>query len=155
MNAHLSPVLSFSPDIDRTMGKGSFRNLIAWQKSMALARDVYTLTESFPAKETFGLSGQLRRSSVSVPSNIAEGHGRITRGEWQHFLGQARGSLLEVQTQLLLSLDLGFGNANSVSRALACSEEVGRVLNGLLASSYRRSQRKPAPPDDPDPSTNH
>ncbi len=113
---------------------------------MDLAESVYALTDDFPRREWFGIVVQLRRAAVSVPSNIAEGHGRITRGEWQQFLGHARGSLLEVHTQLLLSRRLKFGTDELLRNVTAQCEEVGRILNGLLRSTYRREPRK-APQD--------
>ena len=79
----------------------TYRELLVWQKAKALAVQVYRSTEQFPRNETYGLTSQLRRAAVSVPSNIAEGQGRLTSGEFSHFLGQARGSLLEMETQLV------------------------------------------------------
>ena len=110
---------------------------------MALALNVYRHTASFPRSETFGLVSQLRRCAVSVPSNIAEGHGRISRGEWRQFLGQARGSVLELQTQLLIARQLGYGDADALDSDLAKSEEAGRIINGLLSSTGARAARKP------------
>ena len=75
-----------------------YQDLIAWQKAKSFASEVYRVTEPFPKSETYGLTSQVRRAAVSVASNIAEGQGRLTRGEFGHFLGQARGSLLEVET---------------------------------------------------------
>jgi four helix bundle protein len=86
----------------------SYRELLVWQKAKALAVQTYKATTDFPRTETYGLTSQIRRASVSVVSNIAEGQGRLTPGEFQHFLGQARGSLLEAETQLAIALDLGF-----------------------------------------------
>ena len=86
----------------------SYRELLVWQKAKALAVQTYNATANFPKTETYGLTSQIRRASVSVASNIAEGQGRLTPGEFQHFLGQARGSLLEAETQLAIALDLGF-----------------------------------------------
>ena len=85
-----------------------FTELLVWQRSMGLARSIYQVTEYLPKSEMFGLSSQLRRAAVSVPSNIAEGHGRLSDQLFRVFLAQARGSLFEVQTQLMLSADLGF-----------------------------------------------
>jgi four helix bundle protein len=76
----------------------SYRDLIAWQKSMALARNVYALTETLPKREAYGLADQIRRAAVSIASNIAEGHGRLSDLQFRHFLGNARGSLCEMQT---------------------------------------------------------
>ncbi|MGI8771389.1 MAG: four helix bundle protein [Acidobacteriaceae bacterium] len=85
-----------------------FRDLIAWQKSMDLARAAYRLTDDMPQQERFGLTSQIRRSAVSVPSNIAEGHGRLTDRGFAAFLGQARGSLFELQTQIELAATLTY-----------------------------------------------
>jgi four helix bundle protein len=120
----------------------SFRDLIAWQKGMTLAVDVYGLTARFPDEERYGLVSQLRRCSVSIPSNIAEGHGRLTKKEWQHFLAQARGSTYELQTQLELASRLKMGNARLVHAASEGAEELGRILNGLLTSTKNAPTRK-------------
>jgi four helix bundle protein len=85
-----------------------YQDLIAWQKAKAFATDIYKATESFPKSEIYGLTSQLRRAAVSVASNIAEGQGRLTKGEFCHFLGQARGSVFELETQLAIALDLRF-----------------------------------------------
>jgi four helix bundle protein len=85
-----------------------YEDLIAWQKAKAFASEIYRATEPFPKSDIYGLTSQLRRAAVSVASNIAEGQGRLTKGEFCHFLGQARGSLLEVETQISISLDLHF-----------------------------------------------
>ena len=85
----------------------SYRDLIVWQRAMELVVDVYGMTRSFPECERYGLSSQLRRSAVSIPSNIAEGQGRLTRGEFRQFLGHARGSLSEVETQVSIATRLG------------------------------------------------
>jgi four helix bundle protein len=120
----------------------SFRDLIAWQKAMDLAQEIYAITAEFPADERFGLTSQLRRCAVSVPSNIAEGHGRLTTRDLQHFLGQARGSLLELQTQVILAGRLHPGRRDSLLAAMEHADEVGRLLNGLLNSTTRRATRK-------------
>jgi four helix bundle protein len=86
----------------------SFKDLIVWQKAVDLSSEVYRLTASFPRSERFGLSDQMRRASVSVASNIAEGYGRATKGEYVQFLGHARGSNCELQTQLAIAERLGF-----------------------------------------------
>ena len=85
-----------------------YQDLIVWQKAKAFASEICRATEPFPKTEIYGLTSQLRRGAVSVASNIAEGQGRLTRGEFCHFLGQAGGSLLELETQLAISLDLHF-----------------------------------------------
>jgi four helix bundle protein len=81
----------------------SYRDVIAWQKAMAFAEEIYTATRGFPKDELYGLTSQLRRAVISIPSNIAEGQGRLTPGEFRQFLGHARGSLLETETQILLA----------------------------------------------------
>jgi|GEM_PF-3376151 len=86
----------------------NYRDLIAWQKAMQLAKLVYVLTEKMPQEERFGLTVQMRRSAVSVPSDIAEGHGRLSDRALRMFLGNARGSLFELETQILLASDLTF-----------------------------------------------
>jgi four helix bundle protein len=105
-----------------------------WQKAKALAVLVYQQTESFPKSETYGLSSQIRRAAVSVSSNIAEGQGRLTRGEFIHFLGMARGSLLELETQLSIAVDLGFVEEGTVAKLDHESYQVLGLLNRLLDS---------------------
>jgi len=91
----------------------SYRDLVVWQKSMALVREVYRYIQSFPKAEASGLTTQLRRAAVSVPSNIAEGQGRLSTGEFKQFLGHARGSLLELETQILIAQDPGLSSGGS------------------------------------------
>jgi four helix bundle protein len=95
---------------------------------------VYRVTKSFPENERYGLVGQLRRSAVSVPSNIAEGQGRATRGEFLQFLGHAQGSLFELETQIIISAKLGYIADESEERLKSKITEVARILNGLLTS---------------------
>jgi four helix bundle protein len=109
-----------------------YRDLLAWQKAMILARKVYDTTSGFPKDEIFGLRLQLRRAAVSVPSNIAEGHGRLTDAHLSNALGIARGSLYEVQTQLQLARDLGFIDSTIAEKLLASSVDVAKLINGLL-----------------------
>ena len=116
----------------------SHRDLVVWQKSMALVANIYRCTQAFPKTETYGLTAQLRRAAVSVPSNIAEGQGRISTGEFRQFLGHARGSLLEVETQLSIAQELGFlSQESSEALQLQCAE-VSKVLCGLIKSLERR-----------------
>ncbi len=100
---------------------------------MDLARCVYRETGSFPKHELFGLTSQLRRAAVSVPSNIAEGHGRTSDKVFRTFLGQARGSLYELQTQLILSADLGYLDPKSADKIITDCKELARRINALLA----------------------
>jgi four helix bundle protein len=109
-----------------------YRDLLVWQKAMELARDVYLRTEEFPKSETFGLRMQMRRSAVSVASNIAEGHGRLTDPQLRNALGMARGSLYELQTQTELASSLGFVDADSTEHLLSVSTQVAKLINGLL-----------------------
>ena len=112
----------------------SYRQLLVWQKARFLAVAVYGATEKFPKSETYGLASQLRRASVSVASDIAEGQGRLTRGEFRHFLGQSRGSLLELETQLEIASDLGYLDQTSHEMLQQRSYEVLGLLNRLLSS---------------------
>ena len=115
----------------------SYRDLLAWQKAMDLVTAVYKVTASFPKEELYGLTSQLRRASVSVPSNIAEGQGRHGRAEFRHFLRQASGSLMELETQIMIAERLCYVGPESASQILHSSAEVGKILNGLIASLER------------------
>jgi four helix bundle protein len=110
----------------------SFRDLVAWQKAMDLCEHVYTLSKSFPAEERFGLTAQIRRAAVSVPSNIAEGYGRARTQDYLRFLNVALGSLAEVETQLLLSGRLGFRTDDDLASIMALVRELDRVLCALI-----------------------
>jgi four helix bundle protein len=110
----------------------SFRDLTVWQRAIQLSVAIYQLTCAFPASERFGLTNQLRRASVSVASNIAEGYGRTTRGEYLQFLGHARGSNFELQTQLVIAEQLGFGSATVRRTTVDLSEEVSKMLVAIM-----------------------
>jgi four helix bundle protein len=112
----------------------SFEDLTVWQRAMEMTVGVYALTQGFPREEIYGLTSQLRRASVSVASNIAEGRGRISQGEFRQFLGTAQGSNFEVQTQLEVSRRLRLGNEASLNQAKNLSIEVGKMLSSLIAS---------------------
>jgi four helix bundle protein len=112
----------------------SYRDLVAWKRAVELVTHVYKITKGFPDDERFGLTSQLRRAAVSVPSNIAEGQGRFSRGEFKQFLGHARGSLLEVETQITIATNLGYLNVRERQFLLDSTSELGRILNGLIAS---------------------
>ena len=112
----------------------SFRDLIVWQRSMQLTVSIYTLTKEFPREELYGLTSQIRRAAVSLPSNIAEGHGRLGTNEYRHFLGIARASNFEVQTQLEIARRLDFGNPKLINEAESLSHEVGKMLYAILES---------------------
>jgi four helix bundle protein len=110
----------------------SFKDLVVWQRAVQLSVAIYKLNSSFPAPERFGLTNQLRRASVSVASNIAEGYGRSTRGEYILFLGHARGSNCELQTQLIIAKALGFGSPQSRELAEGLSGEVSKMLVAMM-----------------------
>jgi four helix bundle protein len=112
--------------------KRDYKDLIVWQKAIDLVVEIYAVTKAFPKEELYGLTSQLRRCAVSVPSNIAEGQGRLTRGEFRQFLGHAKGSLGEMETQLIIAERLGYlkGSQTYLGRLA----EVARLLNGLLNS---------------------
>lgn len=112
-----------------------YRDLKVWRDSMNFSLLVYRLTQGFPSDERFGLVTQLRRASVSIPSNLAEGHGRGSRKELARYAAIAKGSLCEVETQLLLCAELGFADHDSVEGLLKRSDEIGRMLAGLIRSS--------------------
>jgi four helix bundle protein len=121
----------------------SYQDLIAWQEAISLVTEVYTITSQFPGHEIYGLTSQLRRASVSIPSNIAEGHGRATPGEFNQFLCQARGSLCEVQTQVVIAQRLAYITQDQEELFLAKTNELGRILSGLI-TSIQRKKLKPA-----------
>ncbi len=110
----------------------SYRDLEVWQKAMDLAVAAYRLTEPFPAHEQFGLRAQIHRSAVSVPSNVAEGHGRSITREYLHHLAIAHGSLMELETQVELAVRLGFAETPAAEEVLAAAAECGRMLHGLI-----------------------
>ncbi|TMA09515.1 MAG: four helix bundle protein [Deltaproteobacteria bacterium] len=112
----------------------SYRDLTVWKKAMELVTEIYKATEGFPKEEGYGLTSQLRRAAVSVPCNTAEGQGRLTKGEFQQFLGYARGSLLEMETLILTAGNLNYLKENQLAELLDLSAEVGKILNGLLSS---------------------
>jgi len=101
---------------------------------MQLAVEVYTLTSKFPREEVYGLTSQVRRSAISIPSNIAEGHGRLNKKEFRQFLGIARGSIYELQTQLELAGSLQMASQESLQHPIQMSQEVGKMIFSLLGS---------------------
>lgn len=118
--------------------QGSYRDLIAWQKAMALVTNIYRETEAFPAREIYGLTNQVRRASVAIPSDIAEGKGRISKKELVQMLARARGSTYEVQTQIEIARNLGFLSDEKFAELAGQAEEVGRLINGLLRTFRRQ-----------------
>ena len=124
-DALYNPVCSDRPNY-------SYRDLRVWRRSMDLCRIIYEHSSRFPADERYGLVTQMRRAAVSIPSNIAEGQGRLTDKEFRQFLEIARGSLRELETQTLLARDLGYINDAFASRARSVMDEVSRMLNALI-----------------------
>lgn len=116
----------------------SFRDLIAWQKAMELCQLVYALSAGFPVDERFGLTSQVRRAVVSVPSNIAEGYGRRRKQDYLRFLGIALGSLCEVETQVILAVHLSFVGSDTAGPCVDRIREVDRILSAL-ARAVRES----------------
>ncbi|HEX3660568.1 MAG TPA: four helix bundle protein [Acidobacteriaceae bacterium] len=111
---------------------GSYRDLIVWQKAFDLSVGIYKLTRDFPTDERYGLSSQLRRASVSIPSNLAEGYGRGSRRDYRNFVAIARGSVLELQTQLAIAEELGFGKTALMREVQEKADEVGKMLWSLF-----------------------
>jgi four helix bundle protein len=111
-----------------------YKNLVAWRKAMDLVEAVYRETTEFPKRETYSLTDQMRRAAVSVPSNIAEGQARFSRREFSRFLQNARGSLAELETQILIARRLHYLEECGAEVLLDQVEEVGRILNGLVNS---------------------
>ena len=110
----------------------SYKNLLVWQKGMALAEKAYALASTFPKHEQYALGDQLRRAAVSVPSNIAEGCGRGTDRDWVHFLGMSLGSLCELETQVELSKRLGYADDEAVRPLLEEARVTGKMLYALI-----------------------
>jgi four helix bundle protein len=133
---------------------GSFEDLRVFQRAIDLMVDVYTATEAFPKHELYGLTSQMRRASCSVVSNVAEGQGRLTYGETRQLLSQARGSLFEVQAQVIVAHRLRFLDEASAEHLKRCIRAAGRELAGLIewikrreAEAKRPSRKKPQTPD--------
>lgn len=116
----------------------SYRDLLVWQKALDLTVLIYRLSEKFPKSEIYGLTSQVRRPSVSVPSNIAEGYGRGSRKEYLQFLSVAQGSLKELETQVILAERLHYVNDEEANGLLSVSETVGKMLGGLMRSLRTR-----------------
>jgi four helix bundle protein len=112
----------------------SYRDLQVWQEAMPLAKDIYQATASFPSEERFGIVNQIRRSAVAIPSNIAEGHARHGRAEFRHYISIAMGSIAELETQLILSKELGYAAGTAVDDFLRRLDVIGKMLRGLQKS---------------------
>ena len=112
----------------------SYRDLLVWQRALELAVRIYRVSEKFPKSEIYGLTSQLRRAAVSVPSNVAEGYGRSSRKEYLQFLSVAQGSLKELETQIILAQRLSYTSEKDAEDVLSASETVGKMLGGLMRS---------------------
>ena len=119
------------------MGK-SYKDLLVWQKAMALVTNTYQATGRFPKAELFGLTSQARRAAVSIPSNVAEGQARLSEREFRHFLSNARGSLMDLETQLQIAENLGYLGREEMTQLMQSCAELGRMLNGLITSITRQ-----------------
>jgi four helix bundle protein len=123
----------------------SHRRLVLWQKSVRLAVEIHRVSRRLPKHELFGLAAQRNRAAVSIPSNVAEGAARHATRDYIRFLYIARGSSAEIDTQLMLAEELGYLTRDDLTAALAISDEVGRLLNGVISALHRRLNRQPAP----------
>lgn len=112
----------------------TYRQLTVWQRAMELVKAVYLLTKSLPDSEKFGITSQLQRAAISIPANIAEGWGRSHRGEYLHHLSFARGSLMEIETLLIVTKELELLPKESIKGTWDLSQEVGKMLTALIAS---------------------
>ena len=110
---------------------GCYKDLLVWRKGIDLVKEIYRMTKAFPADERFGLGSQMRRAGVSIPSNVAEGQARKTTGEFIQFLSQAEGSLAELDTQLILAVELGYSATTRLASATGLVSELKRMLNAL------------------------
>ncbi len=117
----------------------NYRDLNVWKKSVELSKLVYLISQTFPANQQYGLRSQIERSAVSVASNIAEGSGRNGTNEFIYHLGIAQGSLFEVETQLIIANEIGFLPAEKLNDLLNLSEEIGRMINGLIIKLKRKN----------------
>lgn len=118
----------------------TYRDLVVWQRAIDLVDTAYRVSRAFPSEERFGLTSQLRRAAVSIPANIAEGHGREHLGEYLHHLSIANGSLMELETHIVIAGRMGYVTAEGMQRTLDLTGDVGRMLSGLTrALKVRRS----------------
>lgn len=108
-----------------------YKDLLVWQKGITLVKHIYTVTAVFPADEKYGLVSQMRRAAVSIPSNIAEGQARHTTGEFVQFISHAEGSVAELDTQLLVAIELGYCTRSEAQAAFELVSELRKMLNAL------------------------
>lgn len=122
------------------MQTGNYKELIVWQKSILLVKSIYDLTKSFPPEEKFDLISQIRRCSVSIPSNIAEAQARRTTGDFIRFISNAEGSLAECETQLIIAVELGFCSRENSESSFALMLEIKKMLNALRRTLAARAR---------------
>jgi carbamoyl-phosphate synthase large subunit len=132
------------------MSASHFRELEVWQLAMQLAKETYSLTSTFPREERYGLASQLQRAAVSIPSNIAEGNARSSTRDYARFVSMSLGSAAELQTQLLLSGELGLGDKNQCNNVIDICERVGQMLLRLHQALVRKLESRV-----PSPGVNH
>ncbi len=125
----------------------SYRDLQVWQLAVSLVTDIYVASQQFPREEIYGLTTQLRRAAVSIASNIAEGQGRLSQREFRQFLGQARGSLMEVETQLVIASNLRYLAPEQLDKLLETSGRVKQMLYKLIQSISEAPITAPRPPN--------
>ena len=125
------------------MSVSSYRDLRVWQAAMQLAKEIYRISGRFPQREMYGMTSQITRAAVSVPSNIAEGHARDSRKEFLHHISIAMGSLAELETQVELSTELEFVDSKTAESVLQLADGVGKMLRGLQKTL--KSKRAPSP----------
>jgi len=118
-----------------------YKDLIAWKKAMELVNAVYDLTDNFPKREMYSLTDQIRRAAVSIPSNIAEGQAHYSNREFLHFLRHSRGSLAELETQLLIAQSREYSSESDAREVLKRADELSRILSGLINSLNRKEHR--------------
>jgi four helix bundle protein len=126
-------------DVNLAGSEVSYRDLLVWRKAVDLAEVCYEATRAFPKEEMYGLTSQLRRCSVSIAANIAEGYGRDSDGSFIQFLRVSQGSLKEFETHVILSGRLGYLEANKASLLLSRADELGKMMRGLIASTQRKA----------------
>ena len=129
----------------------SYRDLDVWKKAMHMVKNIYIISSHFPKDELYGLTSQMRRCAVSIPSNIAEGHNRDSLRDYLRFISIARGSAAELETQLLISLDLKFINDKNYTNIDAQLDEISRMLRGLQKSLKAKLERDLSPSLAPTP----
>jgi four helix bundle protein len=123
----------------------SYRELQVWQKAVDMVVAVYELTAEFPPQEKYGLASQIQRAAVSVPANIAEGYGRVHRGDYVHHLSIARGSLAELETHITIAVRLGFIQREKAVDLWNMTQEIGRMLTSMILSLQGKSKKTVAP----------